>query len=154
MNSRDDAVFSLISEAEGVDKTEVKRAVESYFGLFVSDAAKLPFDDPTKIFSKGRFGKLVKVRCIPHIGRLGPSYTRYLRWRANESKSEDMIPKPKHYSGYRSEDVEAYAESLLSGEIPEPPKKTRRTGAYASVWLVGDDGRKQAGQVITKRNKK
>lgn len=143
--------YSSIAEMFGIDASEVKRAVESYFGLILSDARPLPFDNPKKIYSRKVFDGMAKVRGIPSIGRFGPSYTRYLNWRSNASGAYDMVPKSSFRMGYTKEEVERFAESLLSGGNPEPPKKKKGTEMYERVWLVGTEGKKSARQVMPKK---
>lgn len=137
----------------GRDAADVKRAVESYFSLVKSDSSRLPFDKENRIYSKRKFDSFQTVRCIPSIGRIGPSYTRYLKWRANVAAGIDMAPRSAFVTGYTEEDIEAYAEALLSGGNPEPPKKRKGTEMYKRVWLVGSEGKKQARQVIPKDKK-
>lgn len=153
-NRVDSAEYREIAEMFGLESSEVGRAVESYFSLVLSDARKLPFDNPQKIYSKAKFGSFSRVRGIPYIGRMGPSYTRYLKWRANEAKDVDMVNKPKRRPGYSKEEIETFAEALLSGKAPKLPEMKSVGELYKRVWLVGDDGRKQASQVILKENNK
>lgn len=148
-NSRiEDRDFEVVAEELGVSPADVKNVVNSFFDSIVYEARKLPFDDCRKIYSKTAFEKHSSVRSIPFIGRLGPTYTRYLKWRANESKNVNMVPRPKSKTKLFPEEIEAIAQSVLAGNVYEPLKT--RTKNYKRVWLVFDSHKKQAGQVIPK----
>ena len=89
---------------------------------------------------------MARIRCLPYIGRLGPSYSRYLTWRANDSKNFPMMLHPGKRKWMSQEEIELIAKKLLNGEeMPEIQKK-----AFDRIWLVGEGGKKQARQVIKK----
>lgn len=148
-NKTESRDFEIIAEREGVTTSDVKNIVNSFFDVLVSESRKLPFDTPRKIFSKAAFEKNVSVQNIPFIGRFGPSYTRYLKWRANESKGIRMVPREAARKKYTSEEIETIAEMVLKGEGYAPPER-KRNNNYKRVWLVGQDKKKSARQVIPK----
>lgn len=152
MRNRDDeAEYRRIADELGLDASDVKRAVVSFFDVFEMEARKLPFDNCRRIYSREKFSSYSKVRNIPSVGRLGPSYSRYLKWRANEAKEIDMEPRKKPRGRIPKEAIEKMASDILSGKTPEPVKKIKRnTELYDRVWLVGQDGKKLARQVIPK----
>ena len=45
------------------------------------------------------------------------------------------------------------AAEILSGRTPSPVKKKKNSELYERVWLVGQDWKKSARQVIPKENK-
>ena len=139
-----------VAERYGLTDTEVKKVVDSFFSVMCHDAKRLPFDNPRKIYSCEGFQRFVKVRQIPFIGRMGPVYSKYLKWRANESKTIDMVPRSSYRRGMRQSDIESTAAAILSGETPPPLKKKKGSEMYERVWLVGQDGKKSARQVIPK----
>jgi len=143
-------MYRRLSERYGLTEREVKRIVSSYFDTFQNDARALPFDTPKKIFSKDVFDGYVKVRNIPNIGRLGPVYSRYLKWRANMSEQLIMAPRSSYRSRITQSDIEATAAAVLSGSTPPPLKKRKKSEMFERVWLVGQDGKKSARQVIPK----
>lgn len=149
-NKIEEAGFLRLSEEFGIPVSEVARAVKSFFDVIASDAQSLPFDNRKKIYSKPVFEELVKVRNIPYIGRLGPVYSRYLKWRENESK---LLPQ-KPRSGYRKrmtqDDIENIADAVLSGNPVPEIRKRKGSELYERVWLVRQDGKKSARQVIPK----
>ena len=134
----------------GVDSSDVKKAVLSFFDAIALQSRSLPFNTERKIFSKEKFDTYVTVQNIPCIGRIGPVYSRYLKWRANESKSHEQKPRSLYRSRMLQDDIEHMAEEVLSGKTPSPLRKYKKTELYNSVWLVGTDGKKQARQVIPK----
>jgi hypothetical protein len=144
----EDKDFDAVANELGVSPADVKNVVNSFFDSIVYEARKLPFDNHRKIYSKSAFEKHAVVRSIPFIGRIGPTYTRYLKWRANESKDINMVPRPKSKTKLFPEEIEAIAQSVLAGNVYES-QKTRKKN-YKRVWLVFDSYKKQAGQVIPK----
>ena len=149
-NRRERARYRTLSEKFGIEESEVRRIVTSFFDVFTVDARSLPFDNPRKIFSKEVFESRTKVRNIPYIGRLGPVYSRYLKWRQNESK--ELLQRPR--SGYRirmtQDDIENIAEAVLSGNPLPEIRNRKKSEMFERVWMVGKDGKKSARQVIEK----
>ena len=143
--------YRRVSAKTNVSEEEVKRILASFFGVVLSDARSLPFDNPRKIFSKDKFEEFVKVRNIPYIGRIGPVYSRYLKWRANVSEQLDMAPRSSYRSGVTQNDIENIADAILSGSTPPPLRKRKGKEMFERVWLVGQDGKKSARQVIPKK---
>ena len=143
--------YRKISSRHDVSEEEVKRILASFFCTFFNDARSLPFDNPRKIFSKDKFEEYVKVRNIPFIGRIGPVYSNYLKWRANVSQQIEMAPRSSYRSRRTQSDIESTAAAILSGEAPPPLRKKRGKEMYERVWLVGQDGKKSARQVIPKK---
>lgn len=147
-NSRtEERDFASVAEEFGVSANDVKNVVNSFFDVIVGEAKKMPFDNHRKIFSKTAFDKHASAWSIPFIGRIGPVYSRYLKWRANEAQQINMVSRPKSGSKLFPEEIEAIAEAVLSGGKYEKKKKEIN---YKRVWLVLDSGKKQARQVIPK----
>ena len=135
----------------GISEGQVASVVESYFGSILSDARKLPFNNARKIYDKKAFESYAPVVNIPHIGRIGPVYSRYLTWRANEAKHIEQRPREHYRSGFTRGEIETIASEILAGRIPSLKKK-RGNEMYNRVWLVGQDGKKLARQVIPKND--
>ena len=146
----DEADYKRIAADLGLDVTDVRRAVQSFFDTIFLDSIHLPFDDPHKIYSKDRFQEYCKARQIPYLGRIGPVYSRYLKWRANESAGIEMAPRSSFRRRIKQSDIENTAAAILSGQTPPPLKKRKGTELFERVWLVGQDGKKSARQVIPK----
>ena len=149
---RDVERFRELSDRYGLDEREVRKIVCSFFETIVSDARGLPFDNPRRIYSKDKFEEFVKVRNIPYIGRIGPVYSRYLKWRANVSEQLVMAPRSSFRRGVSQSELENIAAAVLSGSTP-PLTKKKNSDLFNRVWLVGQDGKKSARQVIPKENK-
>ena len=143
--------YRRVAATTNVSEEEVKRILASFFLIVLADARSLPFDNPRKIFSKDKFEEFIKVRHIPFIGRIGPVYSNYLKWRANESQQIEMAPRSSYRSRRTQSDIESTAAAILSGETPPPLNKKRGKEMYELVWLVGQDGKKSARQVIPKK---
>ena len=134
-NRREYARFRSLSVKYGLEESEVKRIVTSFFEVFGADARSLPFDNPKKIFSKDVFDGKVTVRQIPFVGRLGPVYSNYL--------------KGSYRSGITQNEIENMAVAALSGSAPSLERR-KKSEMFDRVWLVGQDGKKSARQVIPK----
>jgi len=141
--------FRIIAEKTGLSESEIGRAVRSFFTVILSDAKALPFDDPRRIFSKEKFGQYGEVVNIPSVGRFGPSYSRYIRWRANASRDVNQKPRSAYRLRMTPSEIEDMADAILSGGTYSLEKK-RGNEMYNRVWLVGADGKRQARQVIPK----
>lgn len=142
-----------VAEELGLAVNDVERMVDSFFGCILSQARGLPFNKGNKIYSKQMFDTLVSAYSIPHIGRIGPVYSRYLKWRANASKTIRQEARSKYRLRLTQSDIEKMAGEILSGNVPEPLKKKKGNELYNRVWLVDTDGRKLARQVIPKEKK-
>lgn len=150
-NKLEEADFRAVAEELDVPLEEVRRAVHSFFGEIVGESRALPFDTEKKIYSKESFEQKVKVWNIPFMGRIGPVYSRYLKWRGNESKNLIQEPRSNYRSRITQDDIEHMAEDILSGRTPSPVVKKKGSEMYNRVWLVGQDGKKLARQVIPKK---
>lgn len=147
-DKRNEVVYRRIADDSGLSVSEVKKAVISFFDIIAIESRKLPFDNPRKIYSARAFGEFGKVYCLPYIGRIGTSHTKYLRWRANESKNENMVPRSTYKKGLTESDVERMAEEALSGR--QIKIESKRKQPFRRVWMVDVEGKKQARQVIPK----
>lgn len=146
---RDD--YMRLADVFGISVTDVSSIVVSYFDTVLGEARSLPFANPRKVFSKDMFDRYGSVHQIPSVGRLGPSYTRYRRWKANESANVGMVNRTYYSERLRKEDIENIADTILSGTIPDIAAiKKGRKGKYNKVWHVGSGGRKLAWQAIKK----
>ena len=149
-NKIEEADFALIAKELDVPASEVKRAVYSFFGIIVREARNLPFDDSTRIYTRERFDDFVKVRNIPSIGRIGPVYSRYLKWRGNEAKSQTQVNRRVCRVRIPQSEIEAMAAEALSGRTPSPVVKPKLTESYKRIWMIGRVGKRLARQVIQK----
>ena len=149
-NRIDEAEFAEIAKRLGVPQSEVRRAVYSFFGVIVRESRNLPFDDSTRIYTKERFDDFVKVRNIPYIGRIGPVYSRYLKWRGNEAKNQSQVKRSDYRNGLSQDEIENIAADVLSGNTPAPVKKKRGIDLYNRIWMMGRVGKRMARQVIKK----
>lgn len=140
-----------IATTFGVTEQEVLRAVHSYFDSIYNRARDLPLDNPARIYSPSAFSKYQFAYNIPYIGRIGMSYSRYLRWRANSSREVEQESRAKYRTAVTRADIEKMASDILEGRVPEKPEKKRGKEFYKRVWLVGEDGKRLARQVIKKK---
>jgi len=149
-NRTEEAVYGLVADELGLSISDVRLAVSSFFGEIVSESRALPFNNERKIYSKEKFAEYERAWNIPYIGRIGPVYSRYLKWRGNESKNIVQEPRSNYQSRITQSDIEDMAEAILSGRTPTPLRKRKGNELYNRVWLVGQDGKKLARQVIPK----
>lgn len=141
-----------VSDALHLDSDDVRRAVRSFFDSIRVYAQRLPFDNRRRIYTADSFSWLVKVRHIPSIGRLGPVYSRYLKWRSNVMNEEDTALRSSYRVGMKQSELETMAADILSGKTPSIIQKGKKSELYDSIWVVGKDGKKLARQVIKKED--
>ena len=134
----------------GLPSGEVIKAVTSFFGAIAGYARRLPFDNYRRIYSHDLFGEYVTVWNIPSLGRIGPIYSRYLKWRANEAGKLEQVNRGSFRKGISQDEIETMAAEILSGRTPSPIRKKKGNEMYNRVWLVGKEGKRQARQVIPK----
>lgn len=151
-NRQDELEFRRIADKYGIDITEVRRAVHSFFAIIEKEARRLPFDNPQRIYTKDKFEEYAAVRNIPYIGRIGPAYSKYLKWRANEAKNIAMAARSNYRSRLTQGDIDYIAGEILAGRTPPPFRKRKGNEMYNRVWLIGKDGKRLAYQVIPKEN--
>lgn len=153
INKTEEQDFLMIAEAFSLPATEVRRAVHAFFGTISMDAASLPFSDERRIYSHDLFGDYVRIWNIPNIGRIGPSYSRYLKWRANEAKVSGQVNRRAYRKRLTQGEIEAIADDIFSGRTPSPVRKKKQSELYDRVWMVGRSGKKTARQAIPKKDK-
>ena len=152
-NRIEDNDFRDISHITGVPAYEVKKIVYSFFGNIVSEARALPFNNASRIYTKERFEDFVKIHNIPSIGRIGPVYSRYLKWRENESKNQIQVSRSEYRAGIPQDDIEHIAAEILSGNTPAPVQKKKATERFNRIWMIGKAGKRMARQVVPKEEK-
>lgn len=150
-NRLEEEICKTVAESCSISAKSVRTIVSSFFGAIEKEARILPFNNHRKIYTKAKFDEYVSVTNIPYIGRIGPSYSRYLKWRANVASEVEQKSKEQFVSRYSPEEIEEAAMRILSGETVEIKKK-KATDLYKRVWLVGKSGKRQARQVIPKTN--
>lgn len=148
-NRIEEEICKIVAKDCSLNADSVKTIVSSFFGEIEKEARSLPLNNHRKIFTKGKFDEYVNVTNIPYIGRIGPSYTRYLKWRSNVASEIERKRKEDFSSLLSDDEIEDAAQRILSGEKVEIKKK-RATELYKRVWLVGKSGKRQARQVIPK----
>ena len=156
LSKRDDADCREIAKELGIDVSEVRRAVCSYFDMMNLSAKALPFDNKTRIFDREVFEEYEFVIQVPYLGRFGPSYSKYLKWRANAAKDEEMLSRgrAKHLT---DDELDTLADKALSGQsltLEEIKTYRKRKGKFNRVWLVGKKNKRLAGQVIMNKKVK
>lgn len=149
-NRQEEAEYRNIADKYGLDPSDVKRAVQSFFEVILRDSLELPYNTPRRIYSKELFQSCAKIRNIPLVGRIGPVYSRYLKWRANESQTLEMAPRSLYRRRITQSEIESAAAAVLSGQAPPIIEKKKGKEMFERVWLVGQDGKKSARQVIPK----
>lgn len=156
LGRKDRSRCRAISDECAIPEREVAKAVESYFDSIVEKTRRLPFDTPKRIYSREAFRKCSFVVNIPYIGRIGPVYSRYLKWRAAESEGMRMVRRDDVKSDHFRPLVEKAAKDALSGMKVDSSALVGRIpkGRYEKVWIVNPDGsRRSARQLISKDDK-
>lgn len=151
MQSRiDRKEFGRIAKEFGIPESEVRRIVVSFFDVVSLEAKALPFDNERRIYKRDKFNEYASCYSIPYVGRIGPVYSRYVKWRSNEAESFDMRPRSDYRYRMTQDEIEHIAEDVLSGNAPPDLKKKRGKDKFNRVWVVGENGKRQAWQVIPK----
>lgn len=140
-----------VAEATGLPVGEVSRAITSFFQAIIGDARVLPFDNRRRIYTYDAFAEYEKVWNVPSLGRMGPSYSRYLKWRANEAGKMEQANRESYRKSISRDEIETMAAEILSGKTPSPLTRKKGNELYDRIWLVGKEGKRQAHQVIPKK---
>ena len=135
---------------EGIAFSEVKKAILSFFDSIVSAANKLPFDRDNRIYSFGAFNEYPYCINLPYLGRLGPVYSLYIKWRAKESKTKDTVLRSMAKKDHLRPLIESAAKQALSGNKVDGSLLRQRlpSGKYRTVWLVDKDNKKKAAKQV------
>lgn len=149
-NREDEAAYRSLAKQYGVSYSDVRKIVLSFFDQIALEARMLPFDNQYRIYSRQAFENASHVASIPSIGRIGPVYSRYLKWRANISKNLDMVPRENYRLRLTQDDIENMAASVLAGRTPSIVKRKNKE-MFDNIWLVDTGGKKLARQVIKKK---
>lgn len=149
----EDADIKSVSQMLGLPCCEVRRAVHSFFDDIAVRTRRLPFSDTRRIYRREAFDRHLFAVCIPSVGRLGPVYSRYLKWLENEAAMRVQQPRRAYRSRRTTQDIEAMAEDILSGRQVTVPEKRKGNELYERVWIVDADGKRLARQVIPKNEK-
>lgn len=149
-NKIDEAVYRNLAKKYCIDKTEVRKIVLSFFDQIALEARSLPFDNEHRIYSRQALENASHVASIPFIGRIGPVYSRYLKWRANISQNLELAPREKFRLRLTQDDIENMAASVLAGKTPSLVRRKNKE-LFDNIWLVDTDGKKLARQVIKKK---
>lgn len=152
MNKLDKKRFDVISSQTGIEPSVVKSVVYSYFNDILRCAKKLPFDNKYKIYSKAAFDEYIKVWNIPYIGRIGTIYSRYKKWRINESKHSSQEYSDKAVSRKSDKyDIERLAFDILSGKaVSVSDYVKQKEKSYKPVWFVESSKKKRKAKQVIK----
>ena len=142
----------LIATRLGLDEIDVRKIIRSYFSSIRDYAVRLPFDDRRRIFAKDKFEEFCSVFNLPYIGRIGPVYSRYLKWRRNEAEELSQGARSSYRCRMTQSEIETMAAAILADETPFIPKPRKKSELYDSIWIVRKDGKKLAKQVIKKED--
>ena len=147
---QDKKVCKEIAHQEGVSAIEVSKAIQSFFDSIVSAARKLPFDKETRIYSPAAFKQYPLCFNLPYLGRIGPLYSQYLRWRSSEAKGQESVARSQIKKVHTKPLIEEAAKQALAGNKVDPSflKKRLPSGKYSTVWLVGENNKKKAAKQI------
>lgn len=154
--SRSDAdICRNIAEEEDVMVSEIRKAVSSYFDSIVSETRKLPFNNPQRIYTKPAFEQQSFVANLPYLGRIGPVYSLYLKWRREEAKEFEQISRKKARQIHAAPIIEEEAKKALAGQKVNSTVLRERVpkGKYNKVWMMHEDGVRRASRQLIVNNK-
>lgn len=134
----------------GLPEREVRAIVRSFFSEIVAEARRLPFDDVTRIYKKDRFDEMAHISAIPYLGRTGPVWSLYLKWRRKEAEKTERIKRKDCRARLTRGEIEDIAAEVLAGRVPQTIRKRKKNGLYGRVWMIGRDGKRLAKQAFVK----
>ena len=133
------------ARANGLSETEVQKAVVSFFDDIVVSTRKLPFNNLKRIYTADALEDKAGVYNIPYIGRLGPMYSLYVKWRGEVAEEYDMVLREDVRDIHLAERIEELAELALSGH------KVTRDMMKDKVWIIDKEGRRKAAKQLFKK---
>lgn len=141
------------ARANGISETEVQKAVVSFFDDIVVSTRKLPFDNIKRIYTADAVEDKACVYNIPHIGRLGPMYSQYIKWRADIADEYDMVLREDVRDVHLNGRIEELAALALSGHkvTRDMMKDPIPSGMYHKVWIIDKEGRRRAAKQLFKK---
>lgn len=135
----DHVTLLAAASACAVPMADARRIVDSYFGAFLAEMKSMPLDTPYRIYRRDAFeGRFSRVLSIPSVGRLGPVYSRYLKWRRNAMEDTAALAAGSAYA-VRGEVKDAAAAG--TGTVAGRPSPSARR-----IWVIGLEGRRLARQ--------
>lgn len=139
-----------VAAATGLPVREVRAAVLSAASALALRVRRLPFASARRIYSPAAFAASSFVALLPGLGRVGPAYSRYVRWRATEASGLELRGRAEARRMWRSLAAEEEAARVLAGGEADVARLRGRVPASFArpVWLVGAGGRRLARQSV------
>ena len=148
----DRSICREVAAEIGLTEKETACIVRSFFTEIVREARRLPFDDGTRIYKNDRFIEIAKAVNLPYLGRTGPVYGKYLKWRRKEAEKTERVKRKDCRAGLTRGEIEDIAAEALAGRVPQiKERKKSKMELYGRVWMIGKDGRKLARQAFVKQ---
>ena len=141
------------ARAEGVSEVEVRKAVISYFDEIIKNVRRLPFNNARRIYTYEAVNVLAPVFNLPGIGRIGPVYSAYLKWRREEARELDMDRRTIVKKRFLDERIEEATQLAMAGcrvhkdYLRDPMPR----GMYSKVWIIDKNGRRRAAKQVIKK---
>ena len=137
----------------GLDIGEVVKAVLCFFDDIVLTTRRLPFDNIRRIYTADAVADKACVYNIPYIGRLGPVYSQYLKWRSECAEEQEIVSRADVYAKHRAEKLDKAFDLVMSGKkIPEGYLRDPIPASlYHKVWIIDKDGRRRAAKQLFKK---
>lgn len=153
LSNRDAKWCRQYAADSGLDEVEVTKCVQAFFDDIVSTVRKLPFNDISRIYTIAAFEEVAPDFYLPFIGRLGPSYSSYCKWRVECADEEERILRSTAYEKHRAQRVDEAVDMALSGQTI--PKNFLRNpipgGTYRKVWIIDKGGKRKAARQLFKK---
>lgn len=153
LSKRDSEWCKSYANGCGLSDAEVAKAVLSYFDDIVYGVRKLPFADFRRIYTADAVASLAPVYNIPFIGRIGPIYSQYTKWRAEDAAELDRVQRKDVRAKHLAERIEEAAVLAMSGHKVSPSmlRNPVPAGEYHRVWLIDANGRRRAARQLFKK---
>lgn len=143
------------ADANSVSRGEIQKAIVSFFDDMLVQIRKLPFDNARRIYTHDAIEERAPVFNIPSLGRIGPVYASYLKWRREEALNEDMELRETVKTRYRDERIEEAAKLAKEGKriTNEFFRNIIPSGAYKKVWFIDKGGKRKVAKQVYKIKK-
>jgi hypothetical protein len=141
------------ARSKGLNEVEVQKAIVSFFDDIVVSTRKLPFDNIRRIYTADAVEDKACVYNIPYIGRLGPVYSQYLKWRGDIANDYELVLREDVRGIHLNERIEELAGLALSGHrvTRDMMKDPIPAGMYHKVWIIDKEGRRRAAKQLFKK---
>lgn len=152
LSPADEAWCRSYADDSGISVVEIQKAIGSFFDDMLMKIRRLPFNDVRRIYSPAAVEERAPVFNIPFLGRIGPVYSSYLKWRKEEALKEEMELRETVKARYRDERVEEALKLAKEGHKITNVflREGIPSGKYKKVWYIDKGGKRRVAKQVYK----